>query len=177
MSLIKLGLATTSTVVSTTTERRYLYATTIPDLLLLSVLAFPAAYRLHCRRDGTSTACCGCQRAGARGYAAANLADEESAAIRGQSDGAAQSASAAPADDDTPSNTKLPGFLTSGLWSRAMFTWLSPLMKVGYKRALEQSDICKLAPADRACVVSHKFNANWSKQVRVIDGQRPWLAY
>ena len=53
----------------------------------------------------------------------------------------------------------------TGLFSRALFTWLSPLMRIGYKRALEMEDICSLAPADRGAVISKKFNANWSKQV------------
>jgi hypothetical protein len=60
---------------------------------------------------------------------------------------------------------KLPGFLFAGVWARAFFSWLTPLMKVGYKRALEVEDIPGLAPADRGGVIAHKFQHNWAKQV------------
>jgi hypothetical protein len=160
---VKLGVVGSR--VSHPSEAPYLLSTTIPQLFLQSFLAIPAAFMLYCGPDSCFRKLFdSCSLRPRRSYTApADDADADDNDIEDVN--APIHANAGQASTGTA--PKLPGFLSAGVWSRAFFSWLTPLMKVGYKRALEVDDIPGLAPSDRGCVVSHKFNENWAKQVRV----------
>ena len=61
-------------------------------------------------------------------------------------------------------------------WSSAMFTWVTPIMKLGSQRPLEHDDLYLLDPANRAHQVSTTFQEAWKKQCRTCRG-RPSLAW
>jgi hypothetical protein len=57
-------------------------------------------------------------------------------------------------------------FLNAGLYSRALFTWLTPLMVLGFKRPLEEADVPPLAAADTASHLFFAFRREWQKELR-----------
>ena len=56
--------------------------------------------------------------------------------------------------------------MCTGLYSRAMFSYLTPLMVVGFKRALQMEDLPPLLPTDTAAHISKAFKRRWHDQVR-----------
>ncbi|KAK4801560.1 hypothetical protein SAY86_022047 [Trapa natans] len=56
--------------------------------------------------------------------------------------------------------------------SRALFSWMSPLMKLGYKRPLTEKDIWKLDTWDLTETLNRKFQRCWDEESRK---PRPWL--
>lgn len=67
----------------------------------------------------------------------------------------------------------------ANLWGRFTFSWLSPLMKLGYKRPLMLEDIFELAKADQVQTVSRDFDRHWKAQLakRVLEGSPRWKAH
>ncbi|OWM71292.1 hypothetical protein CDL15_Pgr011419 [Punica granatum] len=56
--------------------------------------------------------------------------------------------------------------------SRTLFSWMGPLMKLGYKRPLTERDIWKLDAWDRTETLYNKFQRCWAEESRK---PRPWL--
>ncbi|GKV32071.1 hypothetical protein SLEP1_g40702 [Rubroshorea leprosula] len=56
--------------------------------------------------------------------------------------------------------------------SRIFFSWMSPLMKLGYKRPITEKDVWKLDTWDRTETLNEKFWKCWAKEMRRPN---PWL--
>ncbi|TDH72543.1 hypothetical protein CCR75_004880 [Bremia lactucae] len=55
--------------------------------------------------------------------------------------------------------------------SSALFSWVTPLMKLGNQRPLQHDDLYLLDPANRAHAVSQEFQEAWKKQCSKRTGQ------
>lgn len=51
------------------------------------------------------------------------------------------------------------------IWSRATFSWLTPLIKAGYKQPLQLSHLWRLNPKQRTKVVGAKFQRCWNAEI------------
>ncbi|KDP34963.1 hypothetical protein JCGZ_09251 [Jatropha curcas] len=58
------------------------------------------------------------------------------------------------------------------VFSRIVFTWMNPIMKLGYKRPLTEKDIWKLDTWDRTETLNNRFQKCW---VEESQRPRPWL--
>jgi hypothetical protein len=52
----------------------------------------------------------------------------------------------------------------SNIFIRLTFSWITPLLKEGYKRPLEAADIWELPPPDQASKVGKGFDRHWQQQ-------------
>eukprot|EP00041_Stephanoeca_diplocostata_P034518 m.1181405 g.1181405 ORF g.1181405 m.1181405 type:complete len:419 (-) comp24534_c0_seq7:4496-5752(-) len=52
----------------------------------------------------------------------------------------------------------------AGLWSTITFSWMTPMISLGYKRPLENSDVWKLSSGDHAQQIRARFQKQWSLQ-------------
>lgn len=50
--------------------------------------------------------------------------------------------------------------------SRLTFWWLNGLMRTGYKKPLEITDIPKLRPAEVSTTISDEFHAKWNEELQ-----------
>ena len=48
--------------------------------------------------------------------------------------------------------------------SQVTFSWLTPLLRVGYRKPLEMDDIWELAPPDRVEAVNSAFEGHWQAE-------------
>ncbi|KAI4371822.1 hypothetical protein MLD38_010126 [Melastoma candidum] len=58
------------------------------------------------------------------------------------------------------------------LLSKILFSWMAPIMRLGYKRPLTDKDIWKLDTWDRTETLNSKFQVCWAEESRK---QKPWL--
>lgn len=49
--------------------------------------------------------------------------------------------------------------------SQTTFSWLTPLLRVGYKKALDMDDIWELAPPDKVENVNSTFEGHWRAEL------------
>uniref|UniRef100_M4BJZ7 Uncharacterized protein n=1 Tax=Hyaloperonospora arabidopsidis (strain Emoy2) TaxID=559515 RepID=M4BJZ7_HYAAE len=86
------------------------------------------------------------------------------------------------ADTRASSSSQDPSRRSSGLGDRypsqdatclssALFTWVTPIMKLGSQRPLEHNDLYLLDPVNRAHEVSTTFQDAWEQQCRTSRGQ------
>ena len=55
-------------------------------------------------------------------------------------------------------------FETSGLYSRAVFAWVTPLLRTGFKRLLTTADLYSLDADMDAAVVGERFWGDWNRK-------------
>lgn len=55
---------------------------------------------------------------------------------------------------------------TANIFSRLTFSWMTPLMKLGYKQPLMMDDLWNLKPEDQAAVISERFEQNWDLEMK-----------
>ncbi|CAO2823372.1 unnamed protein product [Amaranthus hypochondriacus] len=60
----------------------------------------------------------------------------------------------------------------ANIFSKIVFSWMNPLMKLGYKRPLTEKDIWKLDTWDQTETLISKFQSCWVEESRK---QNPWL--
>ncbi|KAL6214047.1 hypothetical protein ACLB2K_013485 [Fragaria x ananassa] len=60
----------------------------------------------------------------------------------------------------------------ANIFSRGIFSWMNPLMKLGYKRPLTEKDIWKLDTWERTETLNNKFQKCWAEELRK---PKPWL--
>ncbi|KAB2627658.1 ABC transporter C family member 12-like [Pyrus ussuriensis x Pyrus communis] len=60
----------------------------------------------------------------------------------------------------------------ANILSRMLFSWVNPLMKLGYQRPITEKDIWKLDTWDRTETLNNKFQACWAQERRK---PKPWL--
>eukprot|EP00051_Salpingoeca_urceolata_P019849 m.293491 g.293491 ORF g.293491 m.293491 type:complete len:1641 (-) comp19492_c0_seq12:32-4954(-) len=58
---------------------------------------------------------------------------------------------------------------------RLLFTWMTPLMKVGYKRPLQDADVWSLARDDRALTLQARFERHWQHETERPVGKSSLL--
>ncbi|KAL2650872.1 hypothetical protein R1flu_019000 [Riccia fluitans] len=63
-------------------------------------------------------------------------------------------------------------FASAGIFSKAAFLWLSSILREGYKRPLEHSDIPHLGPRDRSEAAIARFVAEWKNQKGSISAMK-----
>lgn len=77
-------------------------------------------------------------------------------------DGSYQALETVP-DDEEPLDCSSPE-ADASLWSKITFSWLSPLVALGYKRPLEQEDLFPLGRDDQSKHISDTFAVAWAKE-------------
>ncbi|KAF3450335.1 hypothetical protein FNV43_RR06415 [Rhamnella rubrinervis] len=60
----------------------------------------------------------------------------------------------------------------ANLFSRITFSWMNPLMKLGYRRPITEKDVWKLDTWDRTETLNAKFQRCWAEESRK---PKPWL--
>ncbi|KAI9475895.1 MAG: multi drug resistance-associated protein MRP [Benjaminiella poitrasii] len=50
------------------------------------------------------------------------------------------------------------------IFSRLTFSWMTPLMRLGYKKPLTMDDLWNLKTDDQSAIVGYKFQQNWEKE-------------
>ncbi|CAE6486674.1 unnamed protein product [Rhizoctonia solani] len=63
-----------------------------------------------------------------------------------------------------PEEKELP-YERANVYSRLTFSWMSPLMELGYKRFITEKDVHALSPEDAAHALSDKLQSQWTKQL------------
>lgn len=58
------------------------------------------------------------------------------------------------------------------IFSRILFSWMNPLMELGYKRPITEKDVWKLDTWDRTKTLHSKFQRCWTEESR---RPKPWL--
>lgn len=54
--------------------------------------------------------------------------------------------------------------MEANIFSRLLFSWLNPLLVLGYKRPLESSDLYEVPPQFRSDNVTSKFVQYWDEE-------------
>ncbi|RLN47454.1 hypothetical protein BBJ28_00013553 [Nothophytophthora sp. Chile5] len=62
----------------------------------------------------------------------------------------------------------------SGCLSAVFFTWVTPLMKLGNERPLENEDLFQLDPYNRSAAISQRFAEKWAEQKRKKSPSLVW---
>ncbi|EPS64314.1 hypothetical protein M569_10464 [Genlisea aurea] len=58
------------------------------------------------------------------------------------------------------------------IFSRILFSWMNPIMQLGYRRPLSEKDVWKLDSWDRTQTLSDSFQRAWAQE---IQKPKPWL--
>ncbi|KAG8721625.1 hypothetical protein FRC09_007599 [Ceratobasidium sp. 395] len=69
-------------------------------------------------------------------------------------------------DPDAEPEDKESPYEFANVYSRLTFGWMTPLMKLGYKRYITEKDVTALPPGDMARTLSDKLQYYWSRQLR-----------
>ncbi|KAJ7771298.1 ABC protein [Mycena maculata] len=56
-------------------------------------------------------------------------------------------------------------YVTASLISRLTYTWITPMMVLGYQRTLQATDLWKMGPEQEAGFLSERLDAAWSRRV------------
>ncbi|RYP79230.1 hypothetical protein DL771_000208 [Monosporascus sp. 5C6A] len=64
---------------------------------------------------------------------------------------------------------------TATVFSRLTFSWMTPLMRLGYKQFLTEEDLWGLAPSDKTANACEKFEQAWSHQLKHTERPSLWL--
>ncbi|KAJ6454129.1 ABC protein [Mycena sanguinolenta] len=57
-------------------------------------------------------------------------------------------------------------YVTASLFSRLTYTWITPMMVLGFQRTLQASDLWRMGPEHEAAVLTDKLEAAWARRVR-----------
>jgi ABC-type multidrug transport system fused ATPase/permease subunit len=60
----------------------------------------------------------------------------------------------------------------ANLWSKIVFSWMNPIMKLGYERPLTEKDIWKLDTWERTETLHNTFQKCWTEE---SQKSKPWL--
>ncbi len=63
----------------------------------------------------------------------------------------------------------------STVFSRLTFSWMTPLMRLGYKQYLIEEDLWGLSPSDKTSTTGGKFEAAWQQQLEHRERPNLWL--
>ncbi|KAI0128475.1 P-loop containing nucleoside triphosphate hydrolase protein [Xylariales sp. AK1849] len=62
------------------------------------------------------------------------------------------------------------------IFSRLTFSWMTPMMKFGYKHYLTEEDLWGLSPSDKSCNTGEKFDQAWKYELEHRKHPSLWLA-
>ena len=51
--------------------------------------------------------------------------------------------------------------------SRAIYSWMDPILEIGYRRVLEDYDLYELVYTDRARTIMQTFTKYWERQINL----------
>ncbi|KAJ7175120.1 ABC protein [Mycena crocata] len=60
-------------------------------------------------------------------------------------------------------------YVSASLLSRLTYTWITPLMVLGYQRTLQASDLWKMGPEHEAALLCGALEAAWERRVRAAE--------
>ncbi|KAJ7513244.1 ABC protein [Mycena galericulata] len=60
-------------------------------------------------------------------------------------------------------------YVTASLISRLTYTWITPMMVLGYQRTLQATDLWKMGPEQEAGYLSEKLDAAWARRVAAAE--------
>ncbi|XVF00518.1 hypothetical protein REPUB_Repub04eG0007900 [Reevesia pubescens] len=60
----------------------------------------------------------------------------------------------------------------ANIFAKIFFSWMSPLMKQGYRRPITEKDVWKLDTWDQTETLNNKFQKCWAEESR---RPKPWL--
>ncbi|KAF8207123.1 hypothetical protein K438DRAFT_1962751 [Mycena galopus ATCC 62051] len=70
-------------------------------------------------------------------------------------------------------DAKIIPFVSASLLSKLTYTWITPIMVLGYQRTLQATDLWKVGPEQEAGYLSEKLDAAWARRV---DAAKDWNA-
>ncbi|KAH9884583.1 P-loop containing nucleoside triphosphate hydrolase protein [Xylariomycetidae sp. FL2044] len=62
------------------------------------------------------------------------------------------------------------------VFSRLTFSWMTPMMRFGYKQYLTEEDLWGLSPDDKTATTAHKFDKAWEYEVNHRKKPNLWIA-
>ena len=62
------------------------------------------------------------------------------------------------------------------VFSRLTFSWMTPLMRLGYKQYLTEEDLWGLSPSDKASTTGDQFEKAWEERRKHNERPNLWLA-
>ncbi|KAJ7352413.1 ABC protein [Mycena albidolilacea] len=74
-----------------------------------------------------------------------------------------------PPPPDSLDNAEIIPIVSASLFSRLTYTWITPIMVLGYQRTLQATDLWKVAPDQEAGYLSDKLEAAWAQRVLVAE--------
>lgn len=75
------------------------------------------------------------------------------------------------ADDDEWHRQECPR-LRANIFSRLTFSWMTPMMKAGYKKFLTEEDLWALPPDDTAEALGNKLERAWERRKRALQSKQ-----
>ncbi|KAJ7057792.1 ABC protein [Mycena amicta] len=60
-------------------------------------------------------------------------------------------------------------YVTASLFSRLTYTWITPLMVLGFQRTLQAADLWRMGPEQEAGFLTQKLNESWDRRVQNAD--------
>ncbi|KAF7295535.1 ABC protein [Mycena indigotica] len=60
-------------------------------------------------------------------------------------------------------------YVNASLFSRLTYTWISPMMVLGFQRTLQASDLWKMGPEQEAEYLTRKLEESWASRVRKAE--------
>ncbi|RYO99624.1 hypothetical protein DL764_006765 [Monosporascus ibericus] len=64
---------------------------------------------------------------------------------------------------------------TATVFSRLTFSWMTPLMRLGYKQFLTEEDLWGLSPSDKTANACERFEQAWGPQLKHTERPSLWL--
>ncbi|XP_059439550.1 ABC transporter C family member 2-like [Corylus avellana] len=74
--------------------------------------------------------------------------------------------------DELPGGEQVCPERHSSIFSRIFFSWMNPIMKLGYERPITEKDVWKLDAWERTETLNNKFQRCWAEESRK---PKPWL--
>ncbi|KAJ6571086.1 ABC protein [Mycena capillaripes] len=60
-------------------------------------------------------------------------------------------------------------YVTASLFSRLTYTWITPMMVLGFQRTLQASDLWRMGPEQEAGFLTDKLEESWARRVREAE--------
>ncbi|KAJ6577414.1 P-loop containing nucleoside triphosphate hydrolase protein [Mycena capillaripes] len=74
-----------------------------------------------------------------------------------------------PPPPDSLDDAKIIPIVSASLFSQLTYTWITPIMVLGYQRTLQATDLWKVSPEQEAGPLSEKLEAAWAQRVKTAD--------
>ncbi|KAJ7086116.1 ABC protein [Mycena belliarum] len=74
-----------------------------------------------------------------------------------------------PPPPDSLDDAKIIPTVSASLFSQLTYTWITPMMVLGYQRTLQATDLWKVGPEQEAGYLSEKLDAAWERRVHAAD--------